>query len=390
MTRVRRADYLLLQVQDTYDLDPAKLLRGELPTALEPRVLALSLLTGERYILSRAELDVLLSVPSHRWVDVDASAEEQVGRLAAMGLLLSDDERGAALRERDEALSATQWNVYAAAYHFMTQWGGEDFRTNGELDLVGPGAEATVEEFTARHGAPPPPFHHKSFGPAQPLPPPDHDGMLNELLSQRRTTRSFDSATPMRAEDLSTVLHRVFGVHGYSTTLTGVPCIKRTSPSGGGLHPIEVYPLVTNVSGIPTGFYHYNVRDHALEQLEQVEQPSRIATELMCGQAFFGDAHVCFVLTARFYRNHWKYRRHAKAYAGVLMDAAHLSQTLYLVSADLGLGAFITLAVNARDIEERLGLDGCAEGVVAMTGCGPRASGESPLELRFAPEPPGQ
>jgi hypothetical protein len=50
----------------------------------------------------------------------------------------------------------------------------------------------------------------------------------------------------------------------------------------------------------------------------------------MAGQSFFGAAHVSFVLTARFARNHWKYRGHDRAYAGMLMDAAHLSQTLYL------------------------------------------------------------
>src|SRR5205085_9770337 len=95
-----------------------------------------------------------------------------------------------------------------------------------------------------------------------------------------------------------------------------------------------------------------------------------------------------FILTARFYRNHWKYRRHQKAYAGLLMDAAHLSQTLYLVSTELNLGAFVTIAINARDIEERLGIDGVTEGVIAMTGCGRRMPGESPLELRFSPERP--
>jgi putative peptide maturation dehydrogenase len=385
MTRVRRADYLLLQVQDTFDLDPARVLRGELPTEREPRVLALSLSGGERYLLTRPELELLISVPAHRWVDIEG---EPVDRLVAMGVLLSDDERGAALRERDEALSATEWNVYAAAYHFMTQWAGEDFRTDGEVDFVGPGAQEAVEEFTARYGPPPGPFHHRSFGPAQPLPEPARDGALHELLKQRKTTRSFDTTKTMRLTDLSTVLHRVFGAHGHATTRIGVPTIKRTSPSGGGLHPIEVYPLITNVSDTAPGFYHYNVRDHALEQLEQIEHPQMLATELMCGQTFFGDAHACFILTARFYRNHWKYRRHPKAYAGVLMDAAHLSQTLYLVSADLGLGAFVTLAVNGRDIERRLGLDGAAEGVVAMVGCGVRAAGESPLELRYVPASP--
>jgi hypothetical protein len=70
------------------------------------------------------------------------------------------------------------------------------------------------------------------------------------------------------------------------------------------------------------------------------------------------------------------------------MDAAHLSQTLYLVSADLKLGAFVTMAINGRDIEDRLGLDGVTEGVVAMTGCGPRDTMGSPLELSFSAEPP--
>src|SRR5437588_12277835 len=110
-----------------------------------------------------------------------------------------------------------------------------------------------------------------------------------------------------------------------------------------------------------------------------------MATSFMCGQSYFGSAHVSFVLTARFFRNHWKYRRHQRAYAGILMDAAHLSQTLYLVSGELGLGAFITIAINSRDIEEHLGLDGVSEGVIAMTGCGRRAPGESPLEVHVSP-----
>jgi nitroreductase len=67
------------------------------------------------------------------------------------------------------------------------------------------------------------------------------------------------------------------------------------------------------------------------------------------------------------------------------MDAAHLSQTLYLVCADLGLDAFVTAAVNAHNIEERLGLDGWSEGVLAMAGCGPRAEQRSPFEPKFAP-----
>ena len=182
----------------------------------------------------------------------------------------------------------------------------------------------------------------------------------------------------------------VFGCHGYAHTAAGVDCIKRTSPSGGGLHPIEAYPIVSNVDGVDPGVYHYNVGDHSLELLSrlQAEEARELATTFMCGQSYFGTAAVSFVMTARFYRNHWKYRRHQKAYAGILMDAAHLSQTLYLVGADLDLGAYVTIAINSHEIEASLGLDGVGEGVMAISGCGPRGPDASPLELSFRPWSP--
>jgi SagB-type dehydrogenase family enzyme len=184
------------------------------------------------------------------------------------------------------------------------------------------------------------------------------------------------------------VLRYVFGCHGYGTTVADTVCIKRTSPSGGALHPIDAYPIISRVTGVEPGIYQYNVRDHSLGLLSEFDaaEGQRLATSFMCGQRHFGTAAMSFVLTARFSRNHWKYRRHQKAYAGILMDAAHLSQTLYLVATELGLGAFVTIAINSRDIEHELGLDGVGEGVVAMAGCGPRAPGESPLELRFSAE----
>lgn len=52
------------------------------------------------------------------------------------------------------------------------------------------------------------------------------------------------------------------------------------------------------------------------------------------------------------------------------MDIGHLGQTLYLLSAKLGLGAFFTAAVNAADIECDLGLDGAQQGVMALFAVG--------------------
>jgi putative peptide maturation dehydrogenase len=386
MAKVRRTPYAFFYLEDDYLLDVAGLLRGEAPApAREARILALSVLTGERHQLRTEELNLLVSVPAEQWVDGNGHDPDMLRALTEKGLLLSDTDDGplSALRARDEALSANEWNLYAALYHYMTQWSAVDIRDGEEEVQITPQSRAAVQAYVARHGPPPGAFPDLRSTRALPLPGAERDGALYRTLTARRTTRAFD-------EQLDTVLRYVFGCHGYGRTVADIVCIKRTSPSGGGLHPIDAYPIVNNVTGVDPGIYHYSARDHSLALLSELEpaEGRRTATSFMCGQSYFGAAHVSFVLTARFYRNHWKYRRHQKAYAGILMDAAHLSQTLYLVSDELGLGAFVTIAINARDIEQRLGLDGVSEGVIAMTGCGRRAPGESPLELHFFPEPP--
>jgi putative peptide maturation dehydrogenase len=392
--KVRRTPYAFFYLEDSYLPDLAAVLSAELPApAPEARIVAHSILTGERHELSRDDLELILSIPAGIWVTADGRDGEALRHLARNGLLLSDSRgrRLTALRERDEALAANEWNPYAALYHYLTQWRDVDVREPGEQEYrVTPKTKAISRAFLAEHGPPPSEFADERRGRSLPLPGTVRGGALFRTLAARRTTRSFDAEAPMTLDQLDGVLRYVFGCHGYGRTTAGVTCIKRTSPSGGALHAIEAYPIVSNVTGVEPGIYHYNVRDHALTMLSELDpaEARDTSTTFMCGQSYFGAAHVSFVLTARFYRSHWKYRRHQKAYAGLLMDAAHLSQTLYLVSSELGLGAFVTVAINSRDIEQRLGIDGVSEGVLAMTGCGRRAPGESPLELEVSPDPP--
>jgi putative peptide maturation dehydrogenase len=392
---VRRTRYAFFCLEDGGVLDVSRLVRGELPEpAVEAYVLALAILTGECHVLSRRELDVLLAVPADRWVQERGQDLSTLAALLEKGLLLSDardERRHAALRERDEALAANEWNGYAALYHFMTQWRSVDIRAGDEDDeRLAERTRIAARAFVAEHGSPPGPFATPRPGQTISLPWIAPDSELYRTLAGRQTTRAFDVDREMKLDQLATVLTAVFGCHGTAGTSAGVVCLKRTSPSGGALHPIEAYPIVSNVAGVTAGIHHYNVADHSLTLLAELEPPEArgLATAFMCGQSYFGAAHVSFVLSARFYRNHWKYRRHQKAYAGIMMDAAHLSQTLYLVSEQLQLGAFLTIAINGRNIEERLGLDGVEEGVIAMTGCGPRVADRSPLELRFAPREP--
>jgi len=128
---------------------------------------------------------------------------------------------------------------------------------------------------------------------------------------------------------------------------------------------------VRAVEGVEPGLYHYAVDAHELELLEPLhgEEAADLVVALTAGQEHFRSAQVLFLLTASFARNFWKYQAHAKAYRVLLFDAAHLSQTLYLVCADLGLGAFVSAAVNEHDIDRRLGLATFTEAAILVCGC---------------------
>ena len=395
MHNVRRTEHAFFTLEDDYVLDPVSLLQGIAPApAARARIVALAVLTGERHRIAQEDWDALASIPTDAWVAEDRYDPGVIRGLLEKGLIVSDcdEPRCRELRERDEALTGTAWHPYAGLYHFATRWSGIDIRDgiDGEEDLAALTA-AAVRDLVAEHGPPPPELPHVEAAQTVSLPGRIRTEPIYRTLTERRTTRVFDLERPMALDDLDAVLRYVFGCHGYASRVEGVVCIKRTSPSGGGLHPITAYPIVTNVEGVPPGVYHYNAGDHSLALIYDLsaEEARELATQFVCGQEYFAAAHVSFVLAARFYRNHWKYRRHPRAYAGMLVDAGHLSQTLYLVAAELGLGAYVTMAINGRDIETRLELDGVETGAIAVCGCGPRAARPSPLEPRFSVRPPG-
>lgn len=141
------------------------------------------------------------------------------------------------------------------------------------------------------------------------------------------------------------------------------------------------------IDGIECGLYHYNSKDHSLELISILsrEQSADLAHEFTVGQSYTKNAAALFIMTARFYRSFWKYRRHDQVYRALYMDAAHLSQTFYLVCTQLGLGPFVTAAINSINIERKLDIDGYEEGAIAICGCGHMSSMDYGLEPNFLP-----
>lgn len=394
-------------------------------TAVEERLVAISL-AGRSHALGEHDLRALAGIPSNDWVDRDEAAARLglgPGTLEALleaGLLLCDVPDGplAEMARQEARFAHIDWHDAAAHYHMLSRVRDQDAAEATRPGPPGgpaPGAPpasiahapggADAREFAAlaqamsrkvsaqaaHKGPPPSPFHDIAGIAARlALPDPRIHAPLTRTLTERKTTRVFDRANPLTAQELSTLLYYTYGAQGIAQSEQGHASLRKTSPSGGAMHPIEAYPLVVNVRGVPSGLYHYSVQRHMLELLRPMPpaEAERVAELFTLGQSYFRSAHALFILTARWYRSFWKYPRAHKAYRVVHLDAGHLSQTLYLLCTQLGLGAFFTGAVNDMNIEEALGLDPLQEGVIGISGCGRPLGGGHALALQTVPYTP--
>jgi SagB-type dehydrogenase family enzyme len=205
-----------------------------------------------------------------------------------------------------------------------------------------------------------------------PLPAP-----LVDTLLRRRTVRAF-LPSPVTLNQFAQLLWLTWGQIRWKESELFGRLVKKTSPSGGARHPIEVYPVVFNVSGLAPGVYHYAPGRHELELLAGGDHGALLAESLSPQEWLVSAGAVC-VMTAVFARTMWKYGN-ARAYRAILLEAGHLGQTFHLVATALGLGPFTSIAFHDSRLESLLGVDGIEEAAIYLAAAGVPDPNEPTLE----------
>lgn len=388
---------MFLTLRDHVEPDIGSLLRGSIEFKGRTRLVAITPEDGREHPLDAAEAAVLSGIGVNRWHTLDeiqSSAGFDVNTLQSLferGLLLKEETDSAPPIKETTPARRAGWNHYAHLYHLMSRWDApvlspED--NQAEVPTSGGNgsdteAGGTFDTLLKRYGAPPPAFFSAGNPEARlSLPPPDNSAQLYDTLRRRETTRQFDESRTLPRAQLANLLFYTFGCLGTRELAEDLTVLKKTSPSGGALHPIEAYPVIANVEGIPSGIYHYTAEHHGLESVKALEESAIrvIMRDFAAGQDWFESAHCMIVMVARFDRHFWKYRYNSKAYRVIYLDAGHLSQTFYLLCTEMGLGAFFTGAINDDCIEDHLGLATDTQGAVGICGCGIPLPGD---ELRF-------
>lgn len=380
---VRRCAILALEPREALEFDLSVLFAGEQALASRVQWLALAAHLPAEVPLEIEDLAVLGALGETLWVErapLDARhGQARIERLLQAGVLVADDPAFAGHRERDEVVRDTHWYAPAALAHFHGRWRGRRVGEDPRLSQF-----ETIADMVSAYGAPPPAVAERSAPAARLALPDPPDGALDGPLLSRYTGRNYDPGAVLPLALASRLLQRGFGAQQVREVAPGTAALKKTSPSGGSLHPVGAYVLTPRVEGIAPGAWHYHPVEHALEPIAGLAAEGLFDRLRRClaDQHWFADAPLMVVLVARFGRNFWKYRNHAKAYRALLLDAGHLSQTFYLLAAEAGLPAFVTAAVDDGELEGLLSLDPLREGVLAICGCGQPTGGQTNVEFR--------
>lgn len=184
---------------------------------------------------------------------------------------------------------------------------------------------------------------------------------LNEVLKKRKSIRSF-SIQPLSKNDLAFLLWASAGIqrteHGYEF---------RTTPSAGALYPIETYIAANNVEDIEKGIYHYNIKNHLMEEIKLGNFGEKLAHAAL-DQEMCADASIVFIWTSIFRRSKWKYSQ--RAYRYIYLDAGHIAQNLGLAVTSIGCGSCEVGAFFDDEINSLLEIDGTAESTVCLSVVG--------------------
>ena len=263
------------------------------------------------------------------------------------------------VRERHLLDGWGPWMPPARGLHFSTRIGRMARSATQEEQDAAFDAKLAI-------AAPPPAFKQTPGAPRVPLPAavlPDVD--FATVLNGRRSHRSF-GRQPIQLGQVSTLLQTAAGpAPGYHEQLRDRhQTTFKTSPSAGGRHPTELYPVIRNVAGLESGVYHYAAGNHALERLRGPVDDAT-AVELCGEQPWVAHAGMLLFYASVFRRGQFKYTN-PRGYRALFLDVGHLSQTVFLLATALGLRMTFIGVIRDEYVEEVLGLDLAEEFVV---GC---------------------
>ena len=183
------------------------------------------------------------------------------------------------------------------------------------------------------------------------------------VVKRRKSIRSF-STKPLNKVDLAFLLWASTGIQRIENDYE-----FRTAPSAGALYPIETYIAANNVEEIEKGIFHYNIKNHFLEEIKLGDFGDNLSHAAL-NQNMCSTSSVVFIWTAIFGRSKWKYKQ--RAYRYIYLDAGHIGQNLALAAESISCGSCHIGTFFDDEINSIVGIDGLEESAICLSVVGHR------------------
>ncbi len=202
---------------------------------------------------------------------------------------------------------------------------------------------------------------------------------LSGVVRSRRSVRQY-SGRPLTLVQVSTLLFHAAGVTGRlevdvpagAEALLDDPHVElRATASGGGLYPVDLFLLATNVTGLASGAYRYLPRQHALVAATRPLLPVPPVGDL--GQFGEMEAEKAGMLLGYVYstsENQRKYGDTGLAFA--LMETGAIAAHIHLACTALGLGSCDVGSFVKERLERLFDADGMSRHLLHLTVIGNR------------------
>jgi len=178
---------------------------------------------------------------------------------------------------------------------------------------------------------------------------------FEEIIKRRRSIREF-SGKSISLEKLSKILFLGDAVVTRWNTSDAATWSLRTSPSPGGLYPLDIYCISLRVSNLEKGLYFYNPSDHQLETICKADMTGPLIDAVSELENALRRSCVCIILGAIMPRVKFKYGE--RGYRFALLEAGHIAQNLLLTAEAEELGAFPVGGFEDDKINRLIHFDG--------------------------------
>ncbi len=157
------------------------------------------------------------------------------------------------------------------------------------------------------------------------------EGSLASLLRARQSTRTF-SPLQIGIQNLGAILWSCQGTTGRAISVSKA----RTTPSGGGLFPLQLFVWSSRVKGLSHGVFAWEPEGYLISR-GSVETTS--IESCLVDHIYAQNAAAIVLITGDIPRSVRKYGD--RGYRYVLLEAGHACQNAILAATELGVGSLV-------------------------------------------------